>query len=370
MRRISEMLAVIFLIQCVAWETVRAGVNQAAKGLFQDDFGLSRLDTTKWNAANGRSEVDGELQVYSADNIQLEKGNLLLVAKRESSGSANYTSALVDTRGILEFLYGEVEIVAKMPKGKGVRASIALLPEKCTSAVACPENLPPAVTLLNYRGDQVSASQGMVVFENNAGNGTLFSATTYHGAADLSADFHNYKLRWTRERLTWWLDGTEFLAVNESAKIPRAALHIVMRVAVGGGFAGAPDGNVTFPTGYVRGLGHRPPDGPGGADGRRGFRGRVFVKGRSHTRPVADSVFPCYIVYVGSCIVVTCVPVINCDIPSLFLLYHADFLNSPFLMNFCRPCVGYSLHCEANNQDKCYFLPTFSEEEMSNKTPA
>ena len=103
-----------------------------------------RVDEAVWNYEEGfmRNHED---QWYQRDNAWCEDGCLVIEARREATARPNprydshserwpqrvkdirYTSASINTRGKMEFLYGRVEVRAKIPTGAGAWPAIWLL---------------------------------------------------------------------------------------------------------------------------------------------------------------------------------------------------------------------------------------------------
>jgi beta-glucanase (GH16 family) len=96
--------------------------------VFSDEFDGTELDEAKWNIREGDGCPDlcgwgnNELQVYSADNIEVSNGTLKL--RGEDLGGGNYTSARIDTAGKFDFTYGKVEVRARIPSGAGTWPAI------------------------------------------------------------------------------------------------------------------------------------------------------------------------------------------------------------------------------------------------------
>ena len=110
------------------------------KLVWSDEFDRDGLpDTTVWNYEQGfvRNEED---QWYTTNNAYVKSGLLIIEARKERvknpnyvEGSRNwwqnreyaeYTSASINTRGKREFLYGRLEVRARIPIGCGAWPAI------------------------------------------------------------------------------------------------------------------------------------------------------------------------------------------------------------------------------------------------------
>ena len=92
--------------------------------IWADEFNQSGLpDDQIWSYdVGGSGWGNNELQYYTKadlDNAHVENGVLTIEAKKESYEGKNYTSARLVTKGKKDFLYGRIEVRAKLPAGRG-----------------------------------------------------------------------------------------------------------------------------------------------------------------------------------------------------------------------------------------------------------
>lgn len=99
--------------------------------IWADDFNGTSLDTSKWEYELGCVRgVEQQHYVKDSDNVYLEDGKLVLeVTDRDQKDQYQnprgtrqviYNSGSVRTHGHQEFLYGRIEMKAKLPKGQGI----------------------------------------------------------------------------------------------------------------------------------------------------------------------------------------------------------------------------------------------------------
>lgn len=109
------------------------------KLVWNDEFdGNGAVDTTRWSFERGMVRNE-EAQFYTDRNARRENGRLVIEARRErvdnpryKKGSArwnearraNYTSSSLHTCGKFDFLYGRLEVRAKIPTGGGAWPAI------------------------------------------------------------------------------------------------------------------------------------------------------------------------------------------------------------------------------------------------------
>lgn len=240
------------------------------KVIFQDDF--DRLDLQlgdvgiwlPYYPGGGRSNSgNNELQYYvdprlGGDSPEIQalqpyrvvdgvleiRASKVPEALRAQSGGYAYASGLLTPYQRLNFLYGAVEIRAKVPRGRGVWPAFWLLPTDRT--------WPPELDVLEVLGHDthtlhVTAHSGLGIPAGDKSARTGAAVPT----ADLSEDFHVYGLIWTADRLVWTLDGQAVFETPTPQDLHKPMFPLV-NLAVGGNWPGSPDAMTAFPaTFYV-----------------------------------------------------------------------------------------------------------------------
>lgn len=91
-----------------------------------------KLDSKYWNIFKGVPQSDNrEAQYYTdnPDNIRIRNGALSLVATHQAGpGGYKYLSARVDTEHKVSFLYGRIDVTAKIPNSVGTWPAVWFLP--------------------------------------------------------------------------------------------------------------------------------------------------------------------------------------------------------------------------------------------------
>jgi beta-glucanase (GH16 family) len=87
-------------------------------------------DPDKWeNEVGGHGWGNNETQYYTnGDNVHVESGKMVITARLEKAGGREVTSARVRTAKKGDWLYGKVEVRAKVPAGLGTWPAIWMLP--------------------------------------------------------------------------------------------------------------------------------------------------------------------------------------------------------------------------------------------------
>ena len=95
--------------------------------VWSDEFNRDGLpDVSKWDYEDGLVR-NKEAQFYTrrrAKNARVERGVLVIEARREPWQGSAYTSASLITLGTFGFQYGRVEVRAKLPAARGAWPAI------------------------------------------------------------------------------------------------------------------------------------------------------------------------------------------------------------------------------------------------------
>jgi serralysin len=239
---------------------------------FADDFDALSLDlenevgqpkgTWRTNFGNGgvhsRTLVNnGELEVYvdrlfsgtgksslNLDPFRIANGNLEIVAEplkkdmQQFAWGRSYSSGLLTSKGSFSQKYGVFEIRAKMPRGKGLWPAFWILPIN--------NSWPPEIDILEILGD--NPQKLYVSWHSNVG-GTHSSETKAIDVPDTSTEFHTYSIEWTKDTINWFFDDIE-VASKPTPEDFHQPMYILLNLAVGGNWPGAPDATTEFPTKY------------------------------------------------------------------------------------------------------------------------
>lgn len=229
-----------------AWRPVWADEFDGAAG--------SPPDPASWTFDLGAGGWgNNELQYYQRQNAALDgDGHLVLTARAERVGGSAFTSARVLTKGLREFTHGRVEARIKLPAGQGIWPAFWLLGADIDDRPwpACGE-----IDVLEARGQQPN-----VVLGSLHGPG-YFGATaitdSYTQPAGFDADFHVYAIEWDERYIAWQVDGVTY-QVRTPEQVPKGGtwvfdhpFFLLLNVAVGGTFVGAPNATTTFPQAMV-----------------------------------------------------------------------------------------------------------------------
>jgi beta-glucanase (GH16 family) len=258
-RHIGQVIGRQLLALCAV--SLAAGVASAQYQLvWHDEFDGIALDPTKWEVqlGNGCPNLCGwgnnELQSYRAENATVSGGVLRLTARRENSGGSAYTSARVRSKLRGDWLYGRFEARAKVPTGRGLWPAFWLLPtdERYGGWASSGE-----IDVLEILGHQPAKVYGTLHYGGTWPANTSGGSNYTLPAGTFADDFHVFALEWTPTRMRWFVDGVQFAERTSwwSAGGPYPApfderFHLLLNLAVGGDWPGAPDPATIFPQAF------------------------------------------------------------------------------------------------------------------------
>jgi hypothetical protein len=193
---------------------------------------------------------NGELEVYvdpcfpgagaasaKLDPFTRRKSGLDIVADRAPPGLAvplkgyRYTSGLITTQPSFTQTYGYFEMSARLPRGKGLWPAFWLLPAD--------QSWPPEIDVMESIGDPGKIYQ--------TAHSTLGAPPGHEVAVSSDPDgFHVFAVAWDPKSITWYLDGRETNRVP-TPKDMNKPMYMLVNLAVGGHWPGAPDAATPFP---------------------------------------------------------------------------------------------------------------------------
>lgn len=236
-----------------------------------DEFNGSQLDSRYWSVDLWPArKVNDEDQAYVGDpsSVRVEKGRLILQANKVDAEEAKYHSGRVHSQGKLDFMYGRVDVRAKLPKGQGVWPAIWLLPtHPYRYATLCDARVSDWQGNGNCDAWPNSGEIDLmehVGFEPGIVHGTVHTKGYFwvHGnqrkgsvkVDGLGERFHVYSLEWSPDFIDMRVDGVRYFRYaregDDWSQWPfDHSFHLIMNLAVGGmwGRAGGPIDDSIFP---------------------------------------------------------------------------------------------------------------------------
>ena len=220
--------------------------------VWEDDFDGDALNTSLWGYDLGTG-VNGwgnaELQTYTTAAATVSGGTLKITTTKTASG---YESARVLTKDKGDWMYGRIEVRAKLPRGRGTWPAIWMLPTDskygtwpASGEIDNMEHVGYAQgvvhgTVHTAAGSGASGTSACV----NTGNASDATCATELPSVQVSSEFHVYTIVWSETEIEWYLDDTRFDVYTKEADADYttwpfdADFHLLINTAVGGNWGG------------------------------------------------------------------------------------------------------------------------------------
>lgn len=263
---------------------------QGWKLVWRDEFAGDAIDPTKWDFDIGNGFYDDknsvwipgwgneELQYYTGEpaNVSVKGGMLTIRAVKESLLGCGYTSARLKTRKrdgtpLFTKLYGRFDIRARAPWGKGLWPALWMLPQddRYGGWAASGE-----IDLMEIVGEKSHEVLNSIHFGSVYPQRSLITHVHPLPNGGTVADWHVYSLEWEPGEIRFYVDGVHTATRDHWWSCSRTAdgkgldpkrasdlnpwpapfdqpFYLVMNLAVGGNFPGAPDAATHFPAELV-----------------------------------------------------------------------------------------------------------------------
>ena len=212
--------------------------------VWNDEFNVNGLpDATKWSYdVGGNGWGNNESQYYTdsrVKNSEVKGGCLYINAIKEDFEGKQYTSARLVTRTKGDWLYGRVEVKAKLPMGTGMWPAVWML----STDRAYPGLFGSGeIDIMEHLGHIPYFVAATVQTKSyNALIGTHKNAIV--NVPDCYTNFHKYILEWDANELRFYVDsrlyhsfkneGTGYLVWPFDKRF-----HLILNIAVGGTYGG------------------------------------------------------------------------------------------------------------------------------------
>lgn len=221
--------------------------------IFEDNFESNEINLKYWNfeLGNGCPNLCGwgnnEKQFYTKQNASIKNGKLVIKATKNDS---NYYASKLTTKNKIEFQYGSVEVRAKLPQGKGLWPAIWMLGSDIDSKTwpACGE-----IDIMEYVGKTPHKIHTTLHTPDSFGNSKNTKITTIE---NIENGFHTYKINWTKNDITFFIDDKEVYVFAPKEKNDKTwpfnkPFYIILNLAIGGNFGGPEIDNSIFPQEFI-----------------------------------------------------------------------------------------------------------------------
>lgn len=221
--------------------------------VMQDEFdtnGAPNGDVWGFDIGNGSNGWgNNELQYYTerSENVQIQNGFLLLTAHEESFEGSSYTSARLLTKGRFEQKYGRFETRIKLPWGQGIWPAFWML-----GADIAYNPWPGAgeIDIMEFRGQNPSTILGTVHGPGYAGAESIGKSYTLENDR-FDTGFHVFGVEWGPEYVNFYVDDVLYNQITPADVtgewVFNKPFYLLINLAVGGSFVGAPNSDTVFP---------------------------------------------------------------------------------------------------------------------------
>lgn len=218
------------------------------KLVWHDEFDYKGLpDSGKWGYdVGGGGWGNDELEYYTEgrqSNASVDGGYLTLTANKEEYEGSGYTSTRLVSRDKGDWLYGHIEVRAKIPTGRGLWPAIWMMP---TESAYGDWPASGEMDLMEHVG-----------FEPNIVHGTVHTEKYYWKKnnqksaqielSGLDREFHTFALDWKPNSVELSLDGSVYFTYSPAEEDKEdgwrawpfdKAFHLILNIAVGGSWGG------------------------------------------------------------------------------------------------------------------------------------
>lgn len=244
--------------------------KQVFTEVWRDDFDQETLNMEDWDYELGSIRgIEQQHYVNNPENVFIRDGNLVLRATdrdvddqylhpRDASRNVIYNSGSIRTHGKREFLYGKLEIRAKLPKGRGAFPAFwtlgadFTLDGKIKSEQGRGWPSTGEIDIMELIGEDRDGTHGnRTVYQTVhygptedhvgrfSGNGTAHTIPQ----GNFNDEFHTFALNWTEDALEWFVDDEIVRTVPYgqdpiAKEIFNKPQYIQLNLAMGGAWPG------------------------------------------------------------------------------------------------------------------------------------
>ena len=227
--------------------TTTGSTGQLYNLVWSDEFNGNALNTSNWNVEVTSTVYNNELEAYTANNVQVANGTLILTAQKQSSGGKSYTSGRINTGNKHTFTSGKFEASIMMPFGQGFWPAFWLYPYVDTSSYT-------EIDIMEAIGQLPGQMTGTCYPGGDPNAPPMYQGTyTFPKGQNFSSTYHTYGVEWTPGNLVFYVDGNYYFTVKKTSTptswtLESNPMMIIFNLAVGGDDPGSPSASTQFPS--------------------------------------------------------------------------------------------------------------------------
>ncbi len=257
------LFVTIFLLSSCNWKKSESSVKNTESTqksdyqlVWSDEFDYTGLpDSTKWiydTIGNADGWGNNEAQHYTIakkENAWVEDGVLNINAVKQQCEGKDYTSARLNSKA--NWLYGKIEVNAKLPKGRGTWSAIWMMPKDWSFKDGNWPNI-GEIDIMEHVGHNLGVIHASAHSKDYQWQINTQQTDTIH-ISDVAEKFHSYIWEWTPEVMRAYVDDQLYFEYkNEGLGVSKwpyiKPFYLILNVAVGGAW-GSVEGidNEAFP---------------------------------------------------------------------------------------------------------------------------
>jgi len=260
-RSLPTLILLALLIGSAQPASAQCAALPGCELVWADEFDGTEVDLSKWTFQLGDGTWYGlppgwgnnELQSYEVANATVSGGFLTITAKKESGV---YTSARMRSLDKGDWIFGRMEMRAKMPIGQGLWPAFWMLPSD--PSIYGTWAASGEIDIVEYIGSEPERIFGTLHYGAPYPNNVHASTDYFLAGGTFHDDFHVFAIEWELGEIRWYVDGLLYATRNNwySTGGPFPApfdvdFHLLLNLAIGGNLPGSPDATTVFPQEYV-----------------------------------------------------------------------------------------------------------------------
>jgi len=244
--KIKLTIALFILVGLSACNNNQNSNNTQYNLVWSDEFNVNGLvDSTKWSydtSGNQWGWGNKEQQWYTANcikNAEVKDGFLYLRALKEPINGKEFSSARIITKGKGDWLYGKVDIRAKVPGARGLWPAIWMLSSDNYYGIWPGSGEIDIMEHVGYIPDSIYGSTHCQKYYFKIGT----QKTKGYSVPDCDTTFHTYSMEWDPEQIRIFCDDIKYFNFKNENKTFQEwpfdkRFYLILNVAVGGTWGG------------------------------------------------------------------------------------------------------------------------------------
>lgn len=214
---------------------------------------MKELDNRDWTIAMGKKWANNEVQQYVNDEENLFFDDGLNIRATYRDGIVR--SARIHTKDKFYFKYGKIDIIAKVPSGKGTWPALWMMPQEAKYG-----HWPKSgeIDIMEHVGNEPNKIYTCIHTESYNHRLKEQYFKIYQGK-NIPDVFHKYSLKWEKDTITYYLDDQEITVYHRGEEGKDTGpkgwpfdeyFYLIINLAIGGTLGGNVDYTM-FPQTFV-----------------------------------------------------------------------------------------------------------------------